>query len=189
MLTDDQKICGADYWDRVYAGQSKGSVDNSNTVRPPNPFDRFSWVAAYAEGPMVLGIASGHAHIEKRIIAAHPDWSVAASDQSHEAKKAARYEPYFNIDAYKIPASEKEIDTLIISQALEYIADQERFLTEAKRVARKLIITVPIGEMAKWSQLRIYTEENVKALLEPYGEIEVFERHDDLLLVKLKFHV
>ena len=46
----------------------------------------------------------------------------------------------------------------------------------------------PIGEMAKWSQLRIYTEENVKNLLVPYGTITVFERHDDLLMVKLKFN-
>jgi SAM-dependent methyltransferase len=188
MITDDKKITTAGYWDQVYAGSSNGKVDNSNTQRPPNPFDRFGWVAAHAEGPSILGIASGHAHVEKRIVAVHPDWIVVASDQSLEAKKAAQYSPYLNIDAYDIPYRNKHFDMVICTQALEYMDDHERFIEEAKRVSSKLLITVPIGEMAKWSQLRIYTEENVAELLELFGVIEVFERHDDLLLVKLKFN-
>ena len=71
---------------------------------------------------------------------------------------------------------------------MEYMDDQERFLLEARRVADVLLLTVPIGEMEKWSQLRIYTEENVRELLEPLGNIEVFEREGDLLLVKLRFN-
>jgi ubiquinone/menaquinone biosynthesis C-methylase UbiE len=163
-------------------------VDASNTKRPPNAFDRFSWVAQYAEGPQVLGVASGHAHIEKRIKAAHPDWTVIASDQSDAAMLVANYKPYKIFSAYDIPYPSDEFDTIIITQALEYMEDQEYFLYEAERVAKKILMTVPLGEMAKWSQLRIYTEENVKELLAPFGVIEIFERVDDLLLVKLKFN-
>lgn len=189
MLTNDKSITTPYYWDKVYLGQNDNAkVDASNTKRPVNSFDRFSWVAQYAEGPKVLGIASGHSHIEKRIKAAHPDWEVIASDQATGAKKAANYEPYQEINAYNIWHFPKSINTIICCQAMEYMENQERFLYEAQRVAHKLIITVPIGEMAKWSQLRIYTEENVKKLLEPYGIIEVFERQGDLLLVKLMFN-
>lgn len=189
MLTDNKEITTAAYWNKVYAGENNdAAVDASNTVRPPNPFDRFGWVTQYAEGPTVLDIGSGHAHICKRIKAKNPKWDVIASDQTMAAMRVAKYQPYFVFSAYRIPYTDKYFQTLIITQALEYIEDQERFLNEAKRVAKKLLLTVPIGNMEKWSQLRIYSEENVKQLLEPYGTIERFERHDDLLLVKLEFN-
>jgi hypothetical protein len=193
MLTNDKKITTADYWNNVYAGaNNNATVDASNTKRPANAFDRFSWVAQYAEGPNVLGVASGHAHVEKRIKAAHPLWFVVASDQAASARGVAKFSPYWIIDAYDLPGSTQTLDkfwnTIIITQALEYMDDQQRFLTEAKGVAAKLLLTLPLGEMEKWSQLRIYTEENVKELLQPFGTIEVFEKQGDLLLVKLKFN-
>jgi ubiquinone/menaquinone biosynthesis C-methylase UbiE len=188
MLTNDKTITTPEYWAKVYTGNNENAkVDASNTVRPKNTFDRFSWVAQYAEGPSVLGVASGHAHIEKRIKAAHPEWAVVASDQTKEALGVANFHPYEVMDAYDIGFPDKTVDTIICCQALEYMDDEERFLKEAQRVARKLLITVPIGEMPKWSQLRIYTEEYMFILLMPYGHIEVFERHDDLLLIKMRF--
>jgi ubiquinone/menaquinone biosynthesis C-methylase UbiE len=197
MLTTDKQITTPEYWNKVYAGvNNNAKVDASNTKRPANAFDRFSWVAQYAEGPYVHGVASGHAHIEKRIKAAHPDWTVVASDQATEAVAVAKFRPYLIRDAYHLDflddertyrAFDNKWSTLICAQAMEYMDDQEKFLNEAKRVSEKLLITVPLGEMEKWSQLRIYTEQNVKELLQPYGTIEVWERQGDLLLVKLKF--
>jgi ubiquinone/menaquinone biosynthesis C-methylase UbiE len=195
MLTDNKTITTPEYWNNVYSGANNDAkVDASNTKRPANSFDRFSWVAQYAEGDAVLGVGSGHAHIEKRIKAAHPDWTVVASDQAREASGVAKYRPYMILDAYKLL---KHYDvrlvpfnwnTIICAQAMEYMADQERFIREAKRVGQHLLITVPIGEMEKWSQLRIYSEESVRTLLQPFGNIKVFERQGDLLLVKLKFN-
>jgi hypothetical protein len=68
---------------------------------------------------------------------------------------------------------------------MEYL---HNFFNEAKRVAYNLLVTVPIYEMQKWSQLYIFTEGSIKELLAPCGTIEVFEREGDLLLVKLKFN-
>lgn len=193
MLTKDKTITTPEYWSKVYEGKNENAkVDASNTARPKNPFDRFGWVATYAEGPRVLGVGSGHAHIEKRIKAKHPDWLVVASDQTEAAKYVSRYSPYWIYSAYSLPEvnrinSSIKWNTLICTQVWEYFEHQEKALDEFRRVSDKLLMTVPIGEMAKWSQLRIYTEESVKELLAPYGTIEVFERHDDLLLVKLKF--
>lgn len=189
MITKDLSITKPEYWDQVYNGASHGAVDNSNTARSPKAFDRFSWVAGYAEGPNVLGVASGHAHIEKRIRAANLGWTVYASDQSEGAKQAAQFETYYIANAYELPFESKQFTTVICCQAMEYMEEQERFLKEAQRISSYLLITVPIGEMDKWSQLRIYSEESVRKLLASYGTIEVFEREGDLLLVKLLFNV
>lgn len=189
MLTNDKTITLPEYWNRIYNGQNNNAkVDASNNKRPANFFDRFTWVANHAEGSKVLGIASGHAYIERRIKAVNPEWFVVASDQAEAARKATNFRPYEIINVYSIPYPGKFFDTLIISQALEYMEYPVMVLNEVMRVAKKFLLTVPINEMAKWSQLFIYTEENVREMLEPYGTIEVFEREGDLLLVKLKFN-
>lgn len=194
MLTSDKQITTAEYWNKVYTGANKDAkVDASNTRRPVNSFDRFSWVAQYAEGDLVLGVGSGHAHIEKRIREKHPDWGILATDQAARAISVANFNPYLIFDAYQLPTPKQifadEIgdkwNTVIIAQAMEYLERPEAFMKEAARVAEKIIITLPIGEMSKWSQLRIYTEENVREFLEPFGKIEIFDRQGDILLVKL----
>lgn len=188
MLTDNKEITTAAYWNALFTGKRNNTKqDASNNIRPKNYFDRFGWVAEYAEGPNVLGIGSGHAHCEKRIKAKHPDWNIIASDQASEAIKVANFEPYFTFSCYEIPFADKMFDTVMVTNALEYFEYLHRFLTEAKRVGKYFLASLPLGEEKLWSQLYIFTEENVKELLRPYGTIEEFKRHDDLLLVKLKF--
>lgn len=185
MLSNDKKITTADYWNEVYAGAStKGPLDRSDNKRPAEAFDRFTWVANLAEGKYVLGVASGHARIEQKIKGMHPTWGVLASDQAPHASMVTSFRPYEIFSAYNIPYPYKDFDTVICTQAIEYMEDQEAFFREAQRVGKKLLITVPLGEMEKWSQLRIYTKESVQELVEQFGQIEVFERQGDLLLVK-----
>jgi len=188
MLTDNKEITTPDYWNKIYTGKNDNApVDASNLKRPANAFDRFQWVADHVEGTAVLGVASGHAHIEKRIRAQHKDWNIIASDQAEDALTVTDFRPYRVFSAYKLPFVDGAFDTVVCAQAMEYMDNQKAFLDEARRVARFLVITVPIGEMTKWSQLRIYTEENIRELLNPYGAIKVFDRQGDLLLVKLEF--
>lgn len=189
MLTNDKIITQPEYWNKIYTGNNDNAkVDASNTKRPANVFDRFQLVADYAEGTKVLGVGSGHAHVEKRIKAAHKDWMVVASDQADEAEKVANYEPYMIFSGYSIPFPDKYFDTLIITQAMEYIEDQDRFLTEAKRVAKYFLCTVPEGQMQKWSQLRIYTIGNLIDLLLKYGTILHCKSEQGLILANIEFH-
>lgn len=189
MLTDNKNITTPEYWRKVYEGKNDNArVDASNNVRPKNAFDRFGWAAKYAEGPSVLEVAAGHAHISKRIKAANPRWYVVASDQTESAAEAANFMEYAIFSVYNIPFPKKRFDTVIIAQAMEYLEFPKLFLDEAKRVARYIVITLPIGEMERWSQLTIFTHEKVIDLLLPYGKTEVFEREGELLLVKLKFN-
>lgn len=196
MLTNDKTITTPDYWNRIYAGQNHNAkVDASNTKREADVFDRFQWVADKAEGPWVLGVASGHAHIEKRIRAKNKTWWILATDQAAGAKEVAKFKPYEIMDAYNLPkprdyfagTGQSKWNTIIIAQAMEYLDRPEAFMREAQRVADKILMTVPIGEMGKWSQLRIYTQESLINFLEPYGEIQIFERQGEIALAKLKF--
>lgn len=188
MLTDNKEISTPSYWDRVYSGQNNGAkVDASDTKRTIT-FDRFDIVVAHAEGKHILDIGSGHGHICKRIAKKLPQSEVIASDQAPEARKVANYEPYMIFSGYEIPFPVKYFDLVICSQAMEYIEDQEQFLTEVKRVSKKFICTVPKGEMKSWSQLRIYTPENLIEFLIRHGSIEIFEDHDSLMLAKIKFN-
>lgn len=189
MLTNDKAISTPEYWDSLYKGErNNAKVDSSNGVRT-STFDRFAIVVAQAEGPLILDVGSGHARICQRLKAAHPDWMIVATDQSPMAKAIAKYEPYWITTGYDLPIWQGEkFDTVICTQAMEYMEDQDRFIQEAKRVGKKLLITVPRGEMSNWSQLRIYDEKNVRELLEKYGTIEVLEVYDHLILAKVKFH-
>lgn len=189
MLTNDNKITKPDYWNKIYTGNNDNAkVDASNTKRPASTFDRFAWAAEFVEGPKVLGIGSGHAHVEKRIKAAHKDWDVIASDQAANAQDVAHYQPYFIFSGYTIPFPNKYFDTLVITQAMEYIEWQDMFLTETKRVAKYFVCTVPEGEMAKWSQLRIYSVQGLIDLLCNYGTILKMEVKEGLLLAKIEFN-
>lgn len=197
MLTTDKKITTPAYWDKVYSGKNMNAkVDSSNTKRPDKAFDRFEIVvnqvlktdARPGQILNVLDIGSGHAHICKRISAKFRPSLVVASDQTEEAKKVAKYEPYFIFSGYKIPYPDKFFDVVICTQAMEYMEIPDMFLLEASRVGRKFICTVPDGEMGSWSQLRIYNQSNLKEFLSVYGKIEHFESRPGLLLAKIKFH-
>lgn len=187
MLTDDKKITTPEYWDRVYSGNNHGPVDSSNTVRT-NPFDRFAVVVDNVWGEKILDVGSGHGHICKRIKARYPASTVIASDQAPEAKKVSSYEPYIICSGYDLPFANKSMDLVICTQAMEYMDDHERFIAEAKRVATKLLITVPNGEMSNWSQLRIYTRENLIELLSKFGTIELIEEFPSMFMAKVKFY-
>lgn len=189
MLTDDTKICSVEFWNDVYSGARKNTkTDSSNFKRAPNSFDRFQWIADQIEGPVVLDVASGHATTMKRLKAMHPNWNIVCSDQTQEARKAAKWDgSYHIVSAYELPMLAAPIDTVCISQALEYLEFPDKFMERIKYLMpRYFVCTVPEGNMEKWSQLRIYTEETLKNWLSGYGQIIHFDKVPGLMLAKLK---
>lgn len=189
MLTDDKTISTPDYWKGIYEGKrNDAKTDASNFKRPANYFDRFQWLADQVEGPNVLDIASGHAVTMKRLKAMHPDWNIICSDQTEAAKKAANWEGVYHIfSAYDIPMFASRINTVCISQALEYLEFPDKFMGRLKWLgAEYFVCTCPDGDMAKWSQLRVYTEESLKQWLSIYGDIVHFDKVPGLMLAKVK---
>lgn len=191
MLTDDKTISTPDYWRGIYEGDRKDKpVDSSNFKRPANYFDRFQWLADQVEGPQVLDVASGHAVTMKRLKAMHPDWNIICSDQTEAAKKAANWEGSYHIfSAYDIPMFAVPINTVCMSQALEYLEFPDKFMERVKWLkAEYVVMTVPDGEMKQWSQLKVWDEVTLKAWLSVYGEIVHFDKVPGLMLVKVKMH-
>lgn len=191
MLTGDKTISTPDYWRGIYEGDRKNAkTDSSNFKRPANAFDRFQWLADQVEGPNVLDIASGHAVTMKRLKAMHPDWMIICSDQTEAARKAANWEGVYHIfSAYEIPMFANRINTVCISQALEYLEFPDKFMERVKWLgAEYFVCTIPINEMKKWSQLHIFTEDNFRPFIENYGNVLHWDRQGDLLLVKIKMH-
>lgn len=191
MLTDDKTITTPEYWRTIYEGERNNTkTDASNFKRPANAFDRFKWLADQVEGPTVLDIGSGHATTMKRLRAMHPDWEIHCSDQTPAAKKAANWSPdyrYHIFSAYELPFPSGVFKSVTASQCIEYMEFPDKFLEEAKRIAGYFICTIPDGSMDKWSQLKIWDELTLKALLSVYGDIVHFDKVPGLMLAKIKF--
>ncbi len=188
MKTDNKEVTSPEYWDRVYSGNNMNALeDSSNTKTVKTTFDRFTPVVKLAEGPNVLGIGSGHARHEKMIKALHPDWNVIASDMSEEAKKVANYKPYDIFSAYDIPYLGLVFDTIICTQVFNLIEFPDKFMLECKRVSKVFLCTIPNGETRGWSQVHVYTQENTRLFFEQYGEIEVLDFYEYMILIKLRF--
>ncbi len=189
MLTDNKEITTPEYWAKIYEGKNDNAkVDASNTKRPANSFDRFTWLADQVEGPKVLDIGSGHARTVKIMKAKHPDWQVFASDQTEAAMKAANYKPYQIFSAYEIPYPDKSITTVTASQCIEYMEFPDKFLKEAQRVAKYFVCTVPIGVMDKWSQLREYSDKSFLEWLYKFGTVTHFDSKPGIMLGKIRFY-
>ncbi len=191
MLTDDKTISTPEYWASIYEGtRNDKPVDASNFKRPENAFDRFKWLADQVEGPVVLDVASGHATTMKRLRAMHPSWNIVCSDQTEAARKAANWAGVYHIvSAYELPMMAAPINTVCISQALEYLEFPDKFMERIKWLgAQYFVCTVPEHEMEKWTQLRIYTEASLKEWLSHYGELVHFDKVPGLMLAKIKMH-
>lgn len=188
MLTEDKSITTPEYWAKVYTGRNENAkVDASNTKRPANTFDRFKWLADIVDGPSVLDVASGHATTMKRLRAMHPEWDIICTDQTPAAREASGFKPYYICDAYAlVNLINKAVTTVTISQALEYLEHPDEFMKGVKHIADYFVCTVPEGEMQKWSQLRIYTEESLKEWLSTHGDIVHFDKVPGLMLAKIK---
>ncbi len=199
MLSENKEISTPEYWRQIYEGERKNAkTDSSNFKRPANAFDRFQWLADQVEGTRVLDIASGHATTMKRVKSMHPEWKIICSDQTPAARQASGLSnDYYKIlDAYEVWHFQrmgndgwiKQFDSVCVSQALEYFEYPDRFMKAAQTIGKYFVCTIPIGNMEKWSQLRIYTVDGFKEWISQYGEIIYSDQQGDLLLVKLKFN-
>ncbi len=188
MITKDLTIGTPQYWDDFYSGKrNDAKVDNSDRKRPAAIFDRLGEVIKHIEGKKILDVAAGNAQLCKRIMANCDRREVVASDHSLVACKASGYTPYIVCDACSTPFENKYFDLVICCQAMEYMPDNEAFLEEARRIGKKFLCTVPLGEMSSWSQLRIYDRDNFHFFLSRYGEITFFQVFDHMMLAKVTF--
>src|SRR5262249_44710097 len=108
------------------------------------------WMLAEAVGPMVLEVGCGHGHLARRL-AQQSDWTITATDLSHENVKvaAAQTKPGSSLDMAvanieSLPFPNKSFDTTLCAHTLEHVRDFERAVAELVRVTRqRLLVIVP----------------------------------------------
>lgn len=162
----------AAYWNDVYTGRDKAKVAKQ---RGGHESARFEEVLRVLEGPAVLDVASGYAGFPKFVKTRMPKIQVTAMDFSREAQVRSQWTPYVVGDAcLAMPFLDKQFNTVVCCQGLGYMASPAGFLTQARRVGRKLILTV--GDRDRTNEDKHtweFTSESLSALLGQFGKIEM----------------
>lgn len=174
------KISSKEYWNAVYSGAVNAEPGGHESMR-------FGAVMEYLEGHLILDVGAGYAVLCKAIQQKFPSKLCFALDFSEEAKRRSGFDNYSVCSCYKIPFSEKNFDMVIACQVMEYLDDNDLFLREAQRVGKIIIVTVPEGVHKTCSQLRVYTEESLKMLMEKYCETEILYSTEGFIFYKGKF--
>jgi ubiquinone/menaquinone biosynthesis C-methylase UbiE len=92
---------------------------------------RLGWIREQAEGKIVdIGGNNGHTFGE------NPNVTVVDIDLYDIPN-------FVRADAQDLPFKDKEFDTAVLAEILEHVPDPVKALKEAKRVAKKVVITVP----------------------------------------------
>jgi ubiquinone/menaquinone biosynthesis C-methylase UbiE/peptidoglycan/xylan/chitin deacetylase (PgdA/CDA1 family) len=161
------------YWNSVYSGKVRAEPGTRPlSVSKPAVYDRYVPVLELVEGQRIADVGAGDAGLCKRIRAEKRIVPIAV-DFSAEAAVRSGYRPYEAASAYALPFADNSLDLVICCQALEYMDAPEKFLSEARRVADKIIITTPRGCHPVCSQLREYSADGLRPWLENFGTVEV----------------
>jgi len=116
---------------------------------------RIWWLRKNAEGNIVdIGGNKGHTFGK-----GHPEVVVVDIDKYDIPN-------FVQADAAKLPFKDKIFDTAVLSEILEHVPDPVKCLKEAKRVAKKIVITVP--NEYEWSK-DFY----------PFEKMEDKKKHED----------
>jgi len=88
--------------------------------------NRLDWVRENAEGDIIdIGGQAGHTFENATVV------------------DIDEYEGVIQADAHDLPFEDNRFDTAVLAEVLEHVEDPVQVLKEARRVAGKIIITVP----------------------------------------------
>lgn len=121
-------------WDKVAESWNRMLLQKKETLESVY-MNRFEWIRKQCnrkEKIVDIGGNKGHTF---------PNWKnvivVDIDDYSDKVKNFVR------ADAHKLPFKNKQFDTAVLAEILEHVDNPIQVLKEAKRVANKIIITVP----------------------------------------------
>lgn len=136
--------------------------------------DRTAWVRKRAKGK-IIHIGCG-------------DEPIFTETNVTRVDKEPKNLPNFHLaDAKNLPFPDGSFDTAVLAETLEHIDDPEKAISEALRVARRVIITVPLEwdwdttwrgfnimhePLSRQDHMHFFTEEEVRKILEKYRVVE-----------------
>lgn len=179
VKNDTVLATGKNYWEDIFSGNSSGQKGGNEHIR-------FAEVEKHLNGNRIIDVGAGYAGLAKQLKEKFPEKEIVCLDFSEKAAKASGYHPYVVSSCEKMPFPDKHFDMLTCLQAMEYFPDDDAFLTEAKRIAKKGIFTATNGKHPTCYQLKTYTPESFRELISKYGKIEHTYVIHNLIFVKAK---
>src|SRR6266536_781030 len=131
-------------WRRLGAAQKVRSI---LTLTEPGPARDPRISSEIAE---VIEIGAGTGAILQELSTQRPNWNLAAVDLAEGSVAAIRQLGLRNLtesqvaDAERLPFPDRRFDLAILSHVIEHLPDPAAALREAKRVARLVLIEVPV---------------------------------------------
>jgi SAM-dependent methyltransferase len=141
----------------------------------------------------VLDVGCGLGYYGKHLIAAGYDWTGAEMKASDCAELARQGLPHRQVDGRTLPFADNAFDATLCIEVIEHIEDLDTFLREVRRVAPRLVVSVPnfepVAYLGKWSVVpwhlleadhkNFFTRWSLGHLLERYfSRVEVTCYHE-----------
>jgi len=171
----DSTVNTVEYWDGMYKREEYPTLILANVLR-------YASAAALQTGHTALDVGCGQAGLGRKLLELHPEVFYTGWDYSQEAlrshvippEREGRYRLHCG-DWLAMVAVEQPHDTVYLCDFLEHLDEPGEALAMIVPLAlHRMVITAPKYDVLKYKDHRgehawDFTEDELKALLEPYG--------------------
>lgn len=157
---------------------------------------RFDLLAKHYQGGMYLDIGCFNSPKPSQLAEEYPDSTIFALDHGiNLINTLSERFPKVNYilgDCYELPFEDESIEYIVAGEIIEHLEDPKKMITEAMRVLKpggRIALSTPKEEtiiqhsIGGKEHMWIYNEQDMKELLEPYGEVELGEYRDGCIIM------
>lgn len=175
----EKNINTAEEYDRIY---------NIRKVKGLDEFDFRRWkeLLSYYKGGRLIDLGCLDSLVPALAKRDHPKDEIWGIDQASEAidEMQARFPKilYHVGDVYDTKFRDSYFDYAVAGELIEHLEDPKKFIRETMRIVKSrgvVAISTPLdeatepGAVDKDRHLWSYTEEDIRKLLEPFGEVKI----------------
>lgn len=140
----------------------------------PKHMKRLHWCADQVQGRRAVDVGCAYGHSTVIMAQRHPAEWCGCDLAAKAVSKAVELFPTAGIGFFWLPRAEDlagtgPYDTVIASEVIEHVEDDQAFLAELCRASRgRVILTTPTIDAQDPGHVRLYTRATLEALLRPY---------------------